>query len=270
VAIVDRSTNDVLAALEGGDFSPMARNSPELKGIEWVPYIRLSAIRVARALAALKAHAAEGARVLDFGAYFGNFSLALARAGYAVDAVDAYAGPFGGALAPFVALMREAGVGVLEIGETGYDFAGIEPEKYDAVLFMGAIEHVPHTARVALEAINRVLRPGGLLVLDTPNLGYVYNRRKFASGETVFPPIEHQFWTEVPFFGHHREYLPGEVRWMLEHVGHEVVDEDMFNYSVYGMTELRGEHLGLWRLMQEHPQLRELIFAVSRKLVAAA
>ena len=169
-------------------------------------------------------------------------------------------------MSPFAKAMTEAGVTIHDVADVGYDFAGLKAEEYDAVLFMSAIEHVPHTPRFALEAINRVLKPGGVLVLDTPNLGYAYNRRKFASGGTVFPPIEFQFETEAPFFGHHREYLPREVFWMLERVGHEILEKDMFNYSFYGMSELRGEHLALWRLMQDHPQMRELIFTISRKL----
>lgn len=265
-AVIARdSTNKVLASLEGVDLSALGRNSPELLGIDWRPYIELSVIRVAHTVAALGRHVQAKARVLDFGAYFGNFSLALAAAGYSVEAVDAYSGPFGGAMEPFATMMRAAGVTVHDVADVGYDFAGLQPESYDAVLFMGAIEHVPHTPRVAFDAINRALKRGGVLILDTPNLGYAYNRRKFVAGKSVFPPIEHQFEAEIPFFGHHREYLPEEVRWMLERVGHEVLEDDGFNYSGYGMTEIRGEHLALWRLMQEHPHLRELIFTVSRR-----
>lgn len=264
--VAAKATEAVVAKLEGIDFSPMARNSPELKDIDWAPYIECSAIRVAHTLAALEKHVPKGARILDFGAYFGNFSLALAASGYITEAVDAYKGPFGGAMAPFAEMMTEAGVTIHDVADVGYDFGGLKAETYDAVLFMGAIEHVPHTPRLAFEAINRVLKTGGVLALDTPNLGYAYNRRKFASGGTVFPPIEFQFETEAPFFGHHREYLPREVFWMLERVGHEILEKDMFNYSFYGMNELRGEHLALWRLMQEHPQMRELIFTVSRKI----
>jgi SAM-dependent methyltransferase len=186
-------------------------------------------VRVVRLLAVLEQYARPGARVLDFGSYFGNFSLAARRAGYQVDAVDAYRGAFSAAFEPFVTLMRAEDVNVLDVEDTGYDFAGVAPETYDAVMFLSAIEHVPHTPRGAFDAINRVLKGSGLLVLDTPNLGYVYNRRKFASGRSVHPPIEFQFESEAPFFGHHREYLPGEVRWMLERVGHDVLSLDMFN-----------------------------------------
>lgn len=264
-APIQSATKEIIAALEGVDFSPMARNSPELKGIDWAPYIEFSKIRVAHTLKALKAHAPSKARVLDFGSYFGNFATPIARAGYKVDALDSYKGPFGGALAPFVALMEGAGARVQDVGEIGYDLAGYEPETFDVVMLMSAIEHIPHTPRHTLEAIHRVLKKGGVFILDTPNLGYAYNRRRFASGQSVWPPIEHQYETELPFFGHHREFMPGEVRWMLDRAGFTLLDEAMFNYSFYGMPELRGEHLGLWRLMEEHAQLRELIFTVSRK-----
>ncbi|HEX8903121.1 class I SAM-dependent methyltransferase [Vitreimonas sp.] len=259
------ATSQVLELLPGRDLSAMGRNSPELRNLDWAPYISLSAIRVAHTLDAVERFAPRKAKVLDFGAYFGNFSIAMAHAGHQVDALDAYGGAFSGALEPFAEIMRTAGVNVIDVADVGYDLMRFGEGHYDVVLFMGAIEHVPHTPRQTLEAITRVLKRGGVLVLDTPNLGYVYNRKKFISGKTVFPPIEHQFEAEPPFFGHHREYLPDEIRWMLKRVGHEVLDERYFNYSGYGMSKLRGEHLALWRLTDEHPQLRELIFTVSRR-----
>ena len=47
------------------------------------------------------------------------------------------------------------------------------------------------------------------------NLGYIYRREAMLRGESVFLDIKHQFHTELPFEGHHREYIRDEVTWML-------------------------------------------------------
>ena len=95
---------------------------------------------------------------------------------------------------------------VIDLAEKGRDLASFEEGFFDAVLCMGVIEHVPHTPKPLLLALNRVLRPGGTLVLDTPNLLYAYTRERLAQGKPIFTPIELQFNVEPPFEGHHREY----------------------------------------------------------------
>src|SRR5262245_14903636 len=82
------ATAQVLAAIKGVDLEPLARNSPGLRGYAWSVYLTASLSRIVRAARALRQHAAPGAHLLDYGSYFGNFSLTLARMGYRVDAAD--------------------------------------------------------------------------------------------------------------------------------------------------------------------------------------
>jgi hypothetical protein len=132
---------------------------------------------------------------------------------------------------------------------------------------MGVIEHVPHTARVLLEPLNRILKPGGLLIADTPNLVQLPNRQKIARGESVAPPIDIQYHAEIPFEGHHREYTVDEMVWMAQEIGHEVVAVDLYNYSVYGQPVLHGrDATNHWRMIA-NPAMRELVMIVTRKPV---
>lgn len=258
------ATREVLAAVEGADFTPLERRSPMLRGFDWDAYIRLSAIRILRLARHARVLMPPGARVLDFGAYFGNFSLAMQRLGFRVDALDAYSS-YRGALDGAQALLERAGVRVVDLETVGWQLEQISPGSYDLVICAGVIEHIPHTPRPVLEAIDRVLAPGGTLMLDTPNLAYLYTRERLGRGESIFPAISAQYETEIPFEGHHREYTAAEVEWMLSRIGHKLIALETFNYSLFGQKRLEGIEAERFRRMEEDPSLREVILSVSRK-----
>ena len=264
-----RVVDEVLTAIQGSTFAPLEDRSPGLRGSDFVDYLRCSQIRMAHAANALARHGVRRGRVLDYGAYFGNFSLMFRELGFSVEAVDAY-GEYSTSLAPNVELMRSRGIGVHDFAAVGRDVAGLEAEHYDVVLCMGVIEHVPHTPRVLLEPINRVLKTGGVLVMDTPNLAQLANRQKLARGEAIMTPIAVQYHAAVPFEGHHREYTIDELLWMVQALGHQPVACELFNYSEYAHGVLQGRDVtNHWRMVAT-PTLRELAMVVSRKVATRA
>ena len=159
-------------AIVGADFAPLARHSPALSGFDWRGYLRCSIARMVHAGAALRRRGVVAGRMLDYGSYFGNFALMFARAGFSVDAVDsyrAYEHAFDGPRR----VLAASGVQLLDFGDVGYDLGEFGP-RYDVVLCMGVIEHMPSSPRPLLATLNRVLVAGGLLVIDTPNLVHLY------------------------------------------------------------------------------------------------
>lgn len=52
---------------------------------------------------------------------------------------------------------------------------------------------------------------------------------------------------------------------MLHQIGQQDIHVELFNYSVYGLSELRGEDAERFRRMERDPQLRELIMTRSTK-----
>jgi 2-polyprenyl-3-methyl-5-hydroxy-6-metoxy-1,4-benzoquinol methylase len=258
-----RATSAVLRAIDGRDLSALEQRSPGLRGYDWSGYLRCSVARLVRVARHLEG-AAIGGVVLDVGAYFGNASLMCRELNLHVDAVDAYRA-YAPALTTCVELMRAQGVRILDFAEVGYDLAALPSEHYSAVLCLGVIEHIAHTPRPLLEAVRRALAPGGLVILDTPNIAYLYNRRRLARGESIMAPIATQFDATVPFEGHHREYSVTEVPWMLERVGFADVAVDTFNYSFYALPDLAGDDLECHRRMQADPSARELILATARR-----
>lgn len=259
----------IWAATRGADLGALARRSPALAGFDWRTYLRMSVIRVLRVHRALAAAGVASGRVLDFGAYFCNFSLFLAARGYTVDALDAFA-EYATALGALAPLLSQAGVRRLDFSDMQADLAGLATGAYDAVILMGVIEHIPHTPRPVMEAVDRALRPGGVLVLDTPNIAYEYNRVRLASGESIHYPLASQYRTELPFEGHHREYTTAEVLWLLAQVHHEVLAVEHFNYSIHALEELTGADAARFHAMEADPLRREIVMTTSRKPAAAA
>jgi len=107
------------------------------------------------------------ARVLDVAAAQGNFSLALAELGFDVTWNDLRA-----ELADYVRLKHERGK--IEFA-TGNAFDLAFPFLFDAVLITEIIEHVAHPDDFLAKAA-ALVRPGGYIVMTTPNGGYFKNR----------------------------------------------------------------------------------------------
>jgi 2-polyprenyl-3-methyl-5-hydroxy-6-metoxy-1,4-benzoquinol methylase len=110
---------------------------------------------------------APGARVLDLAAGQGNFSLALAERGYRVTWNDLRED-----LAGYVRLKHEHGE--IEFAP-GNAFELEFPEAFDAVLMTEIIEHVAHPDDF-LAKTAALVKPGGVIVMTTPNGAYFRNR----------------------------------------------------------------------------------------------
>jgi 2-polyprenyl-6-hydroxyphenyl methylase/3-demethylubiquinone-9 3-methyltransferase len=108
-----------------------------------------------------------GARVLDVAAAQGNFSLTLAELGFDVTWNDLRA-----ELADYVRLKHERGQITFAAGNA---FELEFPSRFDAVLITEIIEHVAHPDDFLAKAA-ALVRPGGYIVMTTPNGGYFKNR----------------------------------------------------------------------------------------------
>ena len=109
---------------------------------------------------------APASRILDIGAAQGNFSLLLAEMGFEVTWNDLRS-----ELIEYVRLKHERGTLHFAAGNA---FELRFPAPFDAVLITEIIEHVAHPDEF-LAKVAELLRPGGYIVMTTPNGGYFRN-----------------------------------------------------------------------------------------------
>ncbi|MDQ3378753.1 MAG: class I SAM-dependent methyltransferase [Actinomycetota bacterium] len=221
-------------------------------------YLRMNVVRVVRAVELMRRRGFEGGDVLEVGAWFGSFALPLRRLGYEVVACDRYTS-YGDAFESHLELLRGEGIRIVSTTREGELEQIGALGRFDVVLAGAVIEHVPHTPRHLLETLFDAVRPGGLLMLDTPNVARYWNRQTLARGETVFQPLEDQYLCEPPWEGHHREYTAGELRWMLERVGCEEVEVEFLDYNMLQFEELSAEHTECLAAIVEDPGQSDIL-----------
>lgn len=91
-------------------------------------------------------------------------------------------------------------------------------DSFDVVLFCEIIEHLLSDPVHAITEIRRVLKPGGILVLTTPNVGRLENVRKVIAGENIYDPYSGY----GPYGRHNREYTPQDLGSLLSANGFNV------------------------------------------------
>ncbi|WP_030684804.1 class I SAM-dependent methyltransferase [Streptomyces sp. NRRL B-1347] len=177
-------------------------------------------LRQARMLAAALGPATRGARVvLDVGCGDGNAARVAAPllAGHRVIGVDWSQDALRRASGHLPYVVRG------ELTDGGLPFAS---GTVDAVLFSEVVEHLVDPDS-ALDELRRVLRPGGHLMLSTPNLAAWYNRGLLLAGvQPVFSEVSLRAIHGRPgreVVGHLRLYTARALREFVAASGFDVV-----------------------------------------------
>ncbi len=189
---------------------------------EKAEYFRLHRERYVALLRALPLP--PGSRVLEIGCNPGQFTEILVQAGFRVAGVD---------LRPEdrSALWQRLDVEVrrANLEEEALPYDG---SSFDGVVFSEVMEHLGASPLPVLEETRRVLRPGGILVLSTPNALSLRERvllgLRLLTWQSLDSPSEFrhrmQLRGEARYTVHHRLYTAGEVRWLLQQAGYDAVE----------------------------------------------
>jgi 2-polyprenyl-3-methyl-5-hydroxy-6-metoxy-1,4-benzoquinol methylase len=167
-----------------------------------------------------------GARVCDIGAGVAVIPLVMAQLGFSVSVVDRwteYSEEYDnqmGAAADFRARFSKFGVQPYTC-DIQREAIPLPDASQDLVSAFAVIEHLsrPH---VLLAEIKRLLKPGGLLVVTTPNCAHLRNRLRLFFGKSPYGHPCPDFYSD-PFFGHYRELTRGELCGVFEREGYEIL-----------------------------------------------
>jgi SAM-dependent methyltransferase len=88
-------------------------------------------------------------------------------------------------------------------------------QSFDVVFFCEVMEHMTNDPLSALREINRVLRPGGTLILTTPNVARLENVARLVAGANIYDPYSGY----GPHGRHNREFIMHELFLMLQWCG---------------------------------------------------
>lgn len=97
---------------------------------------------------------------------------------------------------------------------------------YDLVVMAEVIEHLHAPGTAVLAYVGGFLRPGGVLLVQTPNVGALHKRVRSLLGRG---PLN----AAAPDPGHVHEYSPGELAAAARAAGLEVVEVALANYFAH-------------------------------------
>jgi SAM-dependent methyltransferase len=192
-------------------------------------------------------------RVCDLGGYFGIITAAIARLGFRGDLVDSYGPLLEGEHTDLREWWADNDLTVRDVDLQAADLRlPFDDDTFDLVTLLAVIEHFPNTPRLVLEEMRRIVKPGGIVVVDTPNAGDLGLRVGFARhGEGLWTPVEEVYFSDVPFHGHSRCYSRRELLQVLDWAGFDPVEVRMFDLA--GEAQRRSL---LGRVLYDHVQPR--------------
>ena len=135
-----------------------------------------------------------------------------------------------------------------------------EHGQFHSVVFLEVLEHmftgVPH----ALSEMHRVLLPGGIMILSTPNLAQFRNRIKLLKGGSINWPLDgsKNFFGKQVHLRHNREYTAKEICFLLHDAGFEI---GKIRYGEY--SPMRPRFIRMFNSL--YPTFKSTIFIVSRR-----
>lgn len=199
-------------------------------------YTRMYDQRRKRVLDALSSIASPGAKLLDLAAAQGNYTLAATAMGYRVTWNDLRAD-----LVDYVKLKSPLAAQVEFVPGNIFDLGDRFASAFDVALALEVVEHVAHPDQF-LAQLATVVKPGGHLVISTPNGGYFLNRLpRFSDCPDASIYEDQQFKPDSD--GHIFLLHQDEIVSLSKRAGLELVRHEMFtNPLSAGHAKTAGLH----------------------------
>jgi 2-polyprenyl-3-methyl-5-hydroxy-6-metoxy-1,4-benzoquinol methylase len=144
-------------------------------------------------------------------------------------------------------------------------------ESFDAVVCCQVLEHFSHSHLPAVREMRRVLRPGGVLEIDVPNVASFRNRVRLLRGKHItYDYAEHYIHaTPILYKGmsyyplrHNREFTKGDLELLLHASGFQ-------RYEVSFLKSRRYRE-GIERIRSVGTAMKDIIPSFRKSLIAFA
>lgn len=207
-----------------------------------------------------------GRRLLDIGCGPMDKTAVLKKLGFDCCAADDLTDPWhlqDGNRAKIKRFAEAMGIAFHHQNEGDYSLP-FEENSFDVVSAFAVIEHLHESPRRLLNTMGCYARPGGLLVVTTPNSVNLRKRISVLFGRTNYPPVEQFLSAMGTWRGHVREYTLGELTYVCGQAGFEVVASRAFEHIACERLSmpLRQVYLLLGNLL---PTLRSGLLVLCRK-----
>lgn len=239
----------------------------EYSGNEWMlnehwplnePHVRLM---VADVIA--RCPPGPNVRMLDVGCFNGYISVLFKHLGYQVTGTDVCE------LEDRHAIFAKHGIDFeLSNLNDAEPFKHLASEQFDIVIIAQVIEHILSHPLGLIRSLANTMRPGGLMILTTPNPTTIMNAARVLRGRSLLWGTT-DFIDQPKFDGgaiisqgeiHYREYTSAELSHLLEGAGLSV---ELSRYLPLGDSVTQSS---LKKLLKNNPLVRKL---TSRRLLAS-
>jgi SAM-dependent methyltransferase len=199
----------------------IVRRYPQVNPDNKPSYYRYHRFRFAALLAAMLR--LPGKQVLEVGVNPGHFTEMAHMAGYQVSGTDLFP-------EHRAELWQRLSVDVRR-WNIDHEPPPYPPQSFDIILFSEVIEHLANPPLEALETFATLLKPGGHLIISTPNQFYVKSRLRTLFDIVLWRPFDHrdefETWanlrSDARYYTHSRLFSMPQLAWMAERAGYSVV-----------------------------------------------
>ncbi len=163
-------------------------------------------------------------RLLDIGCAVGFMAAVTSQFGYEVHCIDTFNNMSDGVIQKFNLHYLKC---IIESPPIPY-----QDNFFDIVILSEVIEHFNYSPLVPLKEIYRILKPGGLLFLTTPNVASIFSIYPLLRGENIYEPIDvslrdgwqkteaqHRIFRDM----HFRRYNIKEIRYLMQLSGFSII-----------------------------------------------
>lgn len=109
---------------------------------------------------------------------------------------------------------------------------------FDVILWLATIEHLHGSPRNIMEQFHDILRKGGILIVDTPNILELRKRIMLLMGKSFMPPIQYIYNSEY-HADHHREYTLSDLVKVFQWSKYEVLEAKVLD-TISGISIKKG------------------------------